>query len=343
MTAQDKAEAIILIEEACDAGCRLKPACDLLALDIRTFQRWKKDGLEDKRRGPITVPGNKLTDTERSRILTTVNSPEYRDLPPCQIVPQLADQEIFIASESTMYRLLRAKKMLQHRSAARPRKHKKPKELRATKPNQIWSWDITYLNIEIRGKYFYLYLFVDIFSRKIVGYDVYDQQTAEDASRVVTEAYLAEGIAPGDITLHSDNGKPMKGNTMLATLERLEVARSFSRPSVSDDNPYSEALFKTLKYCPKYPSKPFGSVEAALTWVKEFVYWYNNVHRHSGINFVTPASRHENQDIEILKKRKMVYERAKLANPSRWSGATRNCERIDEVYLNKNGIAKKAA
>ena len=314
-----------------------------MELDIRTFQRWRKDGLQDKRRGPITVPGNKLTDAERARILATVNSKEYRDQPPSQIVPRLASEGVYIGSESSIYRLLKKENMLQHRSAARPRKRKKPKELTATKPNQIWSWDITYLMSEIRGQYYYLYLFMDIFSRKIVGFDVYDKQTAEDASRVLSNAYMSEGVAPGDITLHSDNGKPMKGNTMLATLQRLEIVPSFSRPSVSDDNPFSEALFRTLKYCPKYPSIPFNSVEAALAWVNEFVYWYNNVHCHSGINFVTPAARHQNQDKDILEKRRMVYELARQANPSRWSGPVRNCERIDKVYLNNKRMTKKAA
>ena len=230
-----------------------------MELDIRTFQRWRKDGLQDKRRGPITVPGNKLTDAERARILATVNSKEYRDQPPSQIVPRLASEGVYIGSESSIYRLLKKENMLQHRSAARPRKRKKPKELTATKPNQIWSWDITYLMSEIRGQYYYLYLFMDIFSRKIVGFDVYDKQTAEDASRVLSNAYMSEGVAPGDITLHSDNGKPMKGNTMLATLQRLEIVPSFSRPSVSDDNPFSEALFRTLKYNTSYDNFLKGS------------------------------------------------------------------------------------
>lgn len=187
ITEQDKAEAICLIQEACDAGSRLKPACELLELDIRTLQRWQKDrSLKDKRCGPITSPANKLTDAERTHILTVVNSPVYRDQPPSQIIPNLADQDIYIGSESTVYRVLRAANMLQHRSAAQPRKHSRPAELYADKPNQLWSWDITYLLSDIRGKYFYLYLFLDIFSRKIVGFDVFDEQSAEHAAHVVS-------------------------------------------------------------------------------------------------------------------------------------------------------------
>lgn len=233
--------------------------------------------------------------------------------------------------------------MLQHRSAARPKKHKKPDELRAIKPNQLWSWDISYLMSNIRGKYFYLYFFMDVFSRKIVGYDVFEVESAEYAAHVVTHAYLAEGLREGDVTLHSDNGGPMKGSTMLATLQKLGIIPSFSRPSVSDDNPYSESLFKTLKYCPQYPGKPFSSIDDAKAWVLTFVNWYNHVHQHSGIKFVTPAARHAGKDLEILGKRKQVYELARQNNPNRWSRQIRNWERVDEVYLNTKRKKDKAA
>lgn len=299
--------------------------------------------LKDKRCGPITIPGNKLTDAERAHLLAVVNSPEYRDQPPSQIVPSLADKEKYIASESTMYRVLHAEKMLQHRAASRPSVHHKPPELIATKANQLWSWDITYLMSNIRGKYFYLYLFLDVFSRKIVGFDVFDEQSAEHAATVVSKAYVTEGVNRDQITLHSDNGSPMKGSTMLATLEILGVVASFSRPSVSNDNPFSEAMFRTLKYCPQYPSNPFTSVAEALAWVVKFVDWYNNIHQHSGITFVTPSARHDGKDKAILEKRKRVYEIARQRNPSRWSGPTRNWNRIDEVYLNTKRTSAKAA
>lgn len=344
ITEQDKASAISLIKEACGAGARLKPACDILEIDIRTWQRWKKDcSLKDKRRGPITTPRNKLTDAERAHVLAVVNSPEYRNQPPSQIVPNLADKEDYIGSESTIYRLLHEHKQMQHRSASRPYTHRKPDELSATSPNQLWSWDITYLRSNIRGKYFYLYLFIDIFSRKIVGYNVFEDQTAEHAADVVSCAYVTEGVIRDQITLHSDNGSPMKGATMLATLEMLGIASSFSRPSVSDDNPYSEAAFKTLKYCPQYPSNPFESTEEALAWVVKFVEWYNNIHNHSGINFVTPSARHDGKDAEILEKRKAVYEIARQKNPSRWSKQTRDWSRVGKVYLNSKRTDKKAA
>lgn len=342
ITEQDKESAIKLIQEACSAGARLKSACEMLEIDIRTLQRWKTEGdLKDKRCGPITVPVNKLTDAERARIVEVVNLPEYHNKPPSQIVPNLADNGNYIGSESTIYRVLHATNMVKHRSASRPKAHRRPDELCATKPDQIWSWDITYLLSNIRGKYFYLYLFLDIFSRKIVGFDVFDEQCAEHAAQVVTRAYVAANVREGEITLHSDNGGPMKGSTMLATLQMLGIVPSFSRPSVSDDNPFSESLFKTLKYCPQYPSKPFVSEEEALIWVVKFVDWYNNIHQHSGINFVTPNARHQGLDIQILLNRELVYEKAKQKNPARWSRKTRNWMRVNEVYLNAKSTNKK--
>ena len=344
ITEPDKIQAIILIQEACDAGSRIKPACEILELDIRTLQRWRvESSLKDKRCGPITIPANKLTEIERAKILEITNSAEYCNQSPSQIVPNLADKNIYIASESTMYRILHEEDLLHHRVAAHPKKHCKPYELYATAPNQLWSWDITFIMSDVRGKYFYLYLFEDIFSRKIVGFDVYDEQTAENAAMVVSNAYIAEGVNAGEVALHSDNGSPMKGSTMLATLQMLGIMPSFSRPSVSNDNPYSESLFKTLKYCPQYPSKPFASIAEAKAWVLKFVDWYNNMHQHSGITFVTPNARHQGLDKAILANRTSVYERAKQANPARWPGKTRNWKYIDTVYLNTKRTNAKLA
>ena len=291
----------------------------------------------------MTLPSNKFTEVERALVLKVVNSPDYRDLPPRQIVPKLADKQEYIGSESTIYRILHEEKMMQHRSAVRPKTHKKPLELSAEQPNQLWSWDITYLKSPIRGEYFYLYFFMDVFSRKIVGYDVFLEQSAELASQVVSKAYQTEGITKEQVTLHSDNGGPMKGSMMLATLEMLGVAASFSRPSVSNDNPFSESLFKTCKYRPDYPDKSFESLESAMAWVIAFVGWYNNVHQHSGIRFVTPGERHDGADKAILHQRKQVYELAKQKNPNRWSGQTRKWDRVDTVYLNKKRINNQAA
>ena len=322
-----------MIEEAIINGSRHDIACNDIGIDIKTFKRWKVS-LEDKRKGPLTAPANKLTLVEVQQIVQISTSAEYVDLPPSQIVPSLADKGIYIASESSFYKVLKEKKLLEHRGKSKKQAHNRPAPLVATGPNQIYSWDITYLRSNIAGKFYYLYMFMDIYSRKIVGQEVFEVESMEFSSALVERICVCEGIQKKQLILHSDNGGAMKGATMLATLQRLGVVPSFSRPRVSNDSPYSEALFKTLKYCPEYPSKPFASIAEANAWVNKFVFWYNNIHLHSGIKFVTPVSRHEMKDKEILKKRKVIYEAAKLKNPNRWSGQTRNWTNIEKVYLN---------
>ena len=198
----------------------------------------------------------------------------------------------------------------------------------------MWTWDITYLMTPVRGVFLYLYLIRDIWSRKIVGFEVYDVEAAALSARLFTAMCQAERVDPRGIVLHSDNGGPMKGATMVVTLERLGVLASFSRPGVSNDNPFSESLFRTLKYRPEYPSKPFASIEAARTWVAPFVRWYNTQHLHSSIRFVTPDDRHAGRDVQILAVRQAVYEAARTERPDRWSGPVRNWEPMAEVRLN---------
>jgi putative transposase len=175
---------------------------------------------------------------------------------------------------------------------------------------------------------------MDVFSRFIVGWTIEEVESADHAAELITRASSHQGIARDQLTLHADNGGPMKGATMLSTMQWLGVTSSFSRPSVSDDNPFSEALFKTLKYRPSYPEGAFAGLSEAREWVTRFVQWYNTEHLHSGIRFVTPASRHAGMDADILIKRSVVYEMAKLANPFRWSRQTRNWSHINEVHLN---------
>ena len=181
---------------------------------------------------------------------------------------------------------------------------------------------------------------MDIYSRKIVGWQIYTQQRSDLASQIMTDIAIKESIQQGQVTLHSDNGSPMKGATFLTTLQKLGVMPSFSRPSVSDDNPYSESLFKTLKYTPMYPSKAFEDIISARLWCSKFVEWYNGSHCHSGISYVTPLQRHMQEDKQLLDKRKIVYEEAKSNNPQRWSGKTRNWSFINEVHLNPGKVKK---
>jgi len=340
---EERRIAVALIEKACSAGSRKEKACELLGITARTVQRWQKDGeiKEDQRIFRKYTPANKLKEKERLKILETCNMPVYQSLPPSQIVPTLADQGIYIASESTFYRVLKKNGQLKHRGKAKPRTVKKPEPYVATGANQVWTWDITYLPTSVTGIFFYLYMIMDIYSRRIVGWEVYEKQSDELASIVAKKACLSEGIYGKGLVLHSDNGSPMKGASMLATLQKLGVVASFSRPSVSNDNPYSEALFRTLKYKPGYPVKPFPSIDESRNWVLLFAKWYNEEHKHSNLKFVSPDQRHRGEDKEILARRENVYEEARRNSPLRWSGETRNWEPEKEVYLNPGKGEKK--
>ncbi len=338
MTSLEERQIVIsLISEATTAGARQEHACEILGLSARTLQRWQDAAPDavDGRSLRHHVPSHKLSAEERAELLAVANSAEFGHLPLSQIVPRLADQQRYIASESTFYRVLRDEKQLAHRRSERPSQSRsKPRALCATAPNQLYSWDITYLPTTVRGQYFYLYLFMDVFSRKIVGWQVYAEESSAQASEVLKDLCVREAIQPHQVILHSDNGGPMKGATMLATLQALGVMPSLSRPRVSNDNPYSESLFKTLKYRPAYPLDTFDTLFAARTWATGLVHWYNHEHRHSAIRFVTPAQRHAHLDQAILDQRVALYEAARQSQPLRWKGATRNWTRIHTVHLN---------
>ncbi len=326
---------LTLIDEAVVAGARRIAACNLLNLSTRSVERWRaQGGGDDRRKGPIATPGHKLTPAEREAVLTAANCAEFRDKSPRQIVPTLADRGEYLASESTFYRVLHEENLMQHRERARPRSANKPREHIARAPNQVWCWDITYLRSARRGEFYYLYLIVDIYSRKIVGWWVAAEESMDIASDLIERATREQAVRKDNLVLHADNGGPMKGSTMLATLHRLGVLASFSRPRVSDDNPYAEALFRTLKYRPGYPRKPFETIDAARAWVAGFVAWYNSEHLHSAIRYVTPDSRHAQRDPVILAARHRVYRAAYARTPTRWTGNTRNWTPIGAVTLN---------
>ncbi len=324
-----------LVEEAVRAGARREAACETIGLCSRTLTRWRADrGGKDGRGQTCMSPAHKLTAAEQARIVGYATSPEYRDLSPRQIVPLLADQGIYVASESSFYRVLHEHELMQHREPSRPRKNRRPPEHVASSPNSVWSWDITYLRSPVRGVFYYLYLVIDIFSRKVVAYQVHDVESDDLSSSLMVGACEREGVSQDALVLHADNGGPMKGSTMLATLQRLGVVASFSRPSVSDDNPFAEAIFRTMKYRPGYPKKPFANLAEATAWVEGFVRWYNGEHLHSGIRFVSPIDRHERRDKAILAARHRVYTTAKARTPRRWTGATRNWTPVGAVRLN---------
>jgi putative transposase len=337
ISASDREKAVELINEARASGARLKSACEILGISDRTYQRWTSSGIINEDQRPIIdrpSPKNKLTEEERAKVIEVANSPEFADLPPCQIVPKLADEGEYIASESTFYRILKDEKMNTHRNRSKEPIKREPPTHVATAPNQVWTWDITWLNAAVKGQYYKLYLVVDMFSRFIVAYEVWESEKAEYAEHLIKKAVLAQGIQGRPLVLHSDNGSPMKAATFLATLEKLGVQSSFSRPRVSNDNPYSESLFKTMKYRPKYPFKGFSSLGEAREWVQDFVRWYNFTHLHSGINFIPPYQRHHGLDKKIFENRIKVYEEARAKNPSRWSGDIRDWTSPKIVTLN---------
>jgi transposase InsO family protein len=324
-----------LIDEAVASGARLNLACEIVGLSARTVQRWREqgpDGGKDRRRGPHKPPSNALSEAEQALVLETLTSAPFADLSPKQIVPLLADQGLYLASESTFYRILAKANLNRHRQPSKPRTHAKPQQRIATGPSQILCWDITYLPANVRGTFFYLYLFLDIWSRKIVGWGVHDKQCDKIAAGLLQALCARLDVAPQGLVLHSDNGKPMKGSTMLSTMQWLSIVPSFSRPSVSDDNPYIESLFRHLKYRPASRNR-FSSLEEASAWVHEFVRWYNDEHMHSSIGMVTPSDRHTGRDIPLLAARRDLYADAHHRHPERWANNVRSWSRPAVVKL----------
>jgi putative transposase len=338
ISASDRHRAVELIAVAHQAGARRHQACQQLGLTLRTVQRWttgermRPDGRPLARR---PTPRNRLSPEERALVWAVCHEPAHASLPPSQLVPRLADQGQYLASESTFYRVLRAADAQHHRGRSRPpQRTRLPVTHAAHQPGQVWSWDITWLPGPAKGLFFYLYLILDLYSRKIVGWELFEQESGEHAATVVQRAVVADGRLLQPLVLHADNGSPMKGATLRTTLERLGIVTSYSRPRVSNDNPFSEALFRTCKYRPTYPAQGFAPLEAARTWVLAFVRWYTDEHRHSGLRFVTPSARHAGHDRAILQQRQALYEQARGQHPARWSRQTRNWTPVGTVWLN---------
>ena len=349
MTATEERETYIgMIREAMQSGARLKECCKIIGINERTVQRWNPLGTQSVRsdQRPIVArekPRNALSEQEKARIIDICNQEEYASLPPSQIVPKLADKGEYIASESSIYRVLRQYDQLHERGEAKAREPKEPVTHTATAPNQVWTWDVTWLPMQVKGKFLYLFMVKDLYSRYGVNWEVHESESGEFAAQLIEKAIwrekLGSTIKP---VLHNDNGSIMKSLTFRSKLNELGISQSFSRPRVSDDNAYIESMFRTLKYAPNFPSKGFKDLAQARAWVEQFMHWYNHEHQHSGIKFVTPAQRHHGQEAEILAKRAAVYAQAKLRHPERWSGNVRDWSVEGEVTLNpdKNRSAK---
>lgn len=330
------------IDEAVTSGATHGRACRTLGLAPTTVTRWRvAPKAEDGRKGPKTKPVNALSEQERAEVVEIMNVPEHSSMSPDTLVPHLATLGLYLASQSTFYRIARALKLLHARGRARQPRHRRPREFVAKGPNQVWAWDITFLPSTVRGRFFKLYVVIDVWSRMMVGAEVHEVEDDALAATLVERCCVEQDVQRDQLVLHADNGGAMKGNTMLAKLQELGVMPSFSRPHVSDDNAFAESVMRTIKYNPSYPEEPFADLEEAQTWVATFVAWYNEEHLHSGIRFVTPSQRHHGQDIAILAHRHDVYTAARQRHPERWTGKTRNWDRPTTVILNPSPASRK--
>lgn len=273
---------------------------------------------------------------ERKKALEILTSEKFCDLTPHKVVAMLADEQTYICSASMMYKLLRCEGLLKHRGRSKPREYLPKIETMAMGPNQLWCWDITYLPNVIRGQSFKLYLFADVFSRKIVGWEIARTESETVAAQLLEKSIKSEGISGKNLRLHNDNGNPMKSFTFVEKAKSLGVIQSFSRPRVKNDNAFAEALFKTLKYRPEYPYRAFKSIEEARAWVSTFTRWYNFEHLHSTLGYVTPIQKHSGQDDEILANRREVFAQAKKANPNRWTKHAKPWKPQSTVRFNSN-------
>ena len=293
-----------------------KRACELLGVSRATVLRRRQPPVLGPP-APRPAPPNKLTEAEQQRVLSVLRSPDYCDLAPAQVWAQLLDDGIYLCSIRTMYRLLAAAGESRERRRQRTHPARKKPELIATAPNVVWSWDITKLAGPERGIYYELFVIIDIYSRYVVGWCVAAAETGELAEAFIADAIDRQQIDRNQLTLHADRGSSMTSKPVAQLLVDLGVTRSHSRPSVSNDNPYSEAQFKTLKYCPAFPGR-FGSIADARQFCEAFFDHYNHVHRHAGIGLHTPASVHYGTATEIRAARAATLTAAYETNPARF-------------------------
>lgn len=315
-----------------------KAACEAMGVSRATYYRKLKP---KGKPGPRPKSKRALSKKERQEVLAYCHSDEFIDRPPATITATLADRGIYLCSARTMYRILDdAQEIKERREQAIHPPYVKP-ELCATAPNQVWTWDITDLKGPVRGSRFKLYVTIDLFSRLVVGWTVQDKEDEHIARDFHRETYHRQGIQPGDLTLHSDRGGAMVSKTMGQLLIDLEVVRSFSRPHISDDNPYSESQFKTMKYSPQFPER-FGSIQDAISFCRCYFNWYNHEHRHSGISMLTPASVHEGRAGALLAARQVVLDQAYEDHPERFTGGRPKSQALPgPAWINKPAEVKE--
>ena len=258
-----------------------------------------------------------LTENEERQVLALLHSERFMDRSPGQVYATLLDEGQYLCSERTMYRILEKHGEVKERRNQRKHPNYKKPELLATAPNQVWSWDITKLKGPVKWTYSYLYVILDIYSRYAVGWMVATRETAALARQLIEETYLKQDVNPGELTIHADRGSPMKAKSTALLMADLGVTKSHSRPHVSDDNPFSESQFKTLKYRPEFPAR-FGSVMDARAFCVPFFDWYNKEHRHSGIGMMTPEMVHYGLAEQVRTERQRILDAAYAAHPERF-------------------------
>ncbi|MBN2652265.1 MAG: IS3 family transposase [Spirochaetales bacterium] len=321
ISSEDKRAVLELIDEAVCNGSRLIPACEAADIAVSTYRRWKnRENLTDQRQFAKKICPFELTDEEQQKIIDVCCEDEYKDETPYTIFVKLLEAGIYIASIRSFYRVLGRHGLTKHRSCKHPGvKHSRPPQKVATAPNQVWTWDITWLPTYVKGLFFYLYTIIDIWDKSIVGWAIHEAESDEYAAQLFSST-LYENRLPS-VHIHSDNGNPMKGISLLTLLNRLDLVNSYSRPRVSNDNPFIESFFGTLKNHRKYPGK-FNSISEAREWAGNFISYYHNHHRHSGINYFTPHQMRSGEYIKLTQIRNDTLTKALAEKPDRWRGRT---------------------
>ena len=322
------------VETVREVGPRLgiAPTCAALGLPTATYYRriTSKPPPEPRRSPPRT-----LAAAERTAVLDVLHAPGFVDLAPAQVYAQLLDAERYLCSERTMYRILAANREVRERRDQLRHPHYPAPELLATAPNQVWTWDITKLLGPAKWTYFYLYVILDIFSRYVVGWMVAHEESAALARKLIEQSCTRQGIVPGQLTLHADRGSSMRSKPVALLLSDLGVTKTHSRPYVSNDNPFSEAQFKTMKYRPEFPDR-FGSIQDSRRFGHVFFPWYNTAHRHSGLGMLTPHEVHYGLAEQRVAARAQVLAAAFAAHPERFvAGPPRPPAVPTEVWINK--------
>ena len=321
------------MEEVADLAERVgtRAACEALGVPRATFYRREKAvGAKERPLPPLA-----LSTAERQEVLDTLHKPRFYDRAPGEVHATLLDEGVYLCSERTMYRILeQAQETQERRRGHQHRVFQKP-ELLATRPNQVWSWDITKLKGPRTWSYFYLYVILDIFSRFVVGWMVAERENSEYAKKLIDSACEQQRITPGQLTLHSDRGPSMTSQPVAGLLGQLGITKTHNRPYVSNDNPYSESQFKTLKYSPWFPER-FYLLEEARGYCTPFFHWYNFEHRHSGLQMLTPAVVHAGEHERVLAARQRTMREAFMRNPARFKYSVPAVKPLDtEVWINK--------